>query len=170
MKLKHSQLFLASLYEPKKLAAYRIMPIGKVIQYAFLLITAMTVFSLGKFFNNEASQIFAYKEIEEFASDLKWLVYAISIVFLFVMNTLILFAKISVYAYVGQLFLKPMKRRGEYRQVWRTATFAITWEVILSIILSLFAISSTISILLFIIVTMSILFMALKNYPKMPQA
>ncbi|WP_107841431.1 DUF1189 family protein [Metasolibacillus meyeri] len=170
MQLKHSQLFLDSLYQPKKLAAYRIMPIGKVIQYVFLLITAMTVFSLGKFFNNEINQIFAYKEIEEFASDLKWLVYAISIVFLFVMNTLILFAKISVYAYAGQLFLKPMQRRGEYRQVWRTAAFAITWEVILSIILSFFAIPSIVSILLFIVVTMTILLMALKKYPKMPQA
>ncbi|WP_042473981.1 DUF1189 family protein [Bacillus ndiopicus] len=170
MKLKHSQLFLDSLYQPKKLAAYRIMPIGKVIQYVFLLITAMTVFSLGKFFNTEVNQIFAYKEIEEFASDLKWLVYIISIVFLFVMNTLILFAKISIYAYAGHLFLKPLKRRGEYRQVWRTTAFAITWEVILSIILSFFAIPSTVSILLFIVVTMTMLLIALTKYPKMPQA
>lgn len=168
MKLKHYQLFLASLYEPKKLAAFRIMPIGKVIQYVFLLISIMTAFSLGKFFNTEANAIFTYEEIEEFASNLKWLVYMISIVFLFVMNTLILFGKISLYAFVGQLMLKPLKRRGEYRQIWRTTAFAVTWEVLLSILFSFSQLPSNFSILIFTFVTMTMLFIALTKYPKMP--
>ena len=164
--MKHSQLFIDSLINPKKLAAYRILSIGKVIQYVFLLITLMTAFSLGQFFNSDADQIFAYEEIKEFASDLKWLVYMIAIIFLFIMNSLVLFAKISIYAYAGKILLTPMKRRGEYRQVWRSAAFAITWEVILSIVLSLFPISSTVTLLLFIFITMLVLIIALANYPK----
>ncbi len=164
--MKHSQLFMDSLFNPKKLAAYRILSIGKVIQYVFLLITILTVFSLGQFFNSDAEQIFAYEEIKEFANDLKWLVYILAIGFLLTINSLVLFAKISIYAYVGKLLLTPMKRRGEYRQVWRSAAFAITWEVILSIVLSLFPISSTVTMLLFIFITMLILMIALANYPK----
>lgn len=164
--MKHSQLFIDSIINPKKLAAYRILSIGKVIQYVFLLITIMTVFSLGQFFNSDAEQIFSYEEIKEFANDLKWLVYIIAVVFLFTMNSLVLFAKISIYAYVGKLLLTPMKRRGEYRQVWRSAAFAITWEVLLSIVFTLFPISSTVSMLVFIFITMLVLIIAIAKYPK----
>ncbi len=49
--MKHSQLFIDSLINPKKLAAYRILSIGKVIQYVFILITLVTAFSFGQFIN-----------------------------------------------------------------------------------------------------------------------
>ena len=53
--IKHSQLFLDSLIHPKKLAAYRILSIGKVIQYTFLLVFILTTFSFGQFVNDGAN-------------------------------------------------------------------------------------------------------------------
>lgn len=165
MKISHMQLFIDSLIHPKKLATFRIMSIGKVIQYVFLLIAIITAFSLGQFINSGAEQVFTYEEIENFAADLKWLVYPIAVVFLFIMNSLVLFAKISLYAFAGSFLLKPMNRRGEYRQIWRTTAFAITWETLVSILFSVFPISSTATTLISIFITMTILILALTKYP-----
>ena len=81
------------------------------------------------------------------------------------MNTLFLYLKISIYAFVALLLGKSMNRRIEYRHIWRTATFAITWEVLLSIILTIIHISGTIQTIISIFITMGILIMALTKYP-----
>ena len=165
--IKHTQLLLDSLRSPKKLAAYRILSIGKVIQYTFLLVFLLTVFSFGQF-TSGVSTTFISEDLEAFAQDLEFLIYIIGVVFLFAMNTAVVFGKISIYAYVGTLFAKRMKRRAEYRQVWRTTAFAITWEVILSMVLSVFNLPPAVPLLLMIAITMSILLTALTKYPKIP--
>ena len=40
--MKFYQIFKASLHEPKKLAAFRLLSIGKVIQYIFVFIFLYT--------------------------------------------------------------------------------------------------------------------------------
>jgi len=165
--IKHSQLFLDSLIHPKKLAAYRILSIGKVIQYTFLLVFILTTFSFGQFVNDGANIVLT-DEIKDFAEDLQFLVYIIGAIFLFAMNTAVVFGKISIYAYVALLLSNAMKRRSEYRQLWRTTAFAVTWETILSIIFTILAIPSSISLLIFVVITMSILIVALTKYPKLP--
>lgn len=167
--LKHSQLFIDSLLYPKKLAAYRILSIGKVIQYTFLLITLLTIFSFGQFIAGDPSTFFS-GELAEFAEGLQFLIYIIGAIFLFSMNTAVIFAKVSIYAYVGTLFAKAMKRRAQYRQLWRTTAFAITWEVMLSMILPLLSVPSKISIIITSAITLTIVFIALTKYPKMPVA
>ena len=167
--IKHSQLYIDSLLHPKKLAAYRILSIGKVIQYTFFLILLLSVFSFGQFMAGDPSTFFS-NELADFAKDLEFLIYIIGAVFLFSMNTAVIFAKVSIYAYVGTLFAKAMKRRAEYRQLWRTTAFAITWEVVLSMILPLLSIRSSISIILMSAITLSIVFVALTKYPKIPVA
>lgn len=165
MKISHMQLLIDSLIHPKKLAAFRIMSIGKVIQYVFLLILLLTAFSLGQFITTGAQEVFNYEEIQKYAADLQFLVYPLATIFLFVINSLILFAKISAYAFAGSLLLKPMNRRGEYRQVWRTAAFSITWATLLSIVFSIYPISSTVITLSSIFITMTIIIIALTKYP-----
>ena len=165
--ISHLNLFIDSLIHPKKLAAYRILSIGKVIQYTFLLVALVTAFSLGQFVNNGADSIFGYEEIQAYIADLKWLIYIVSALFLFIMNTLIVYAKISVYAYVGYLLAKPASRRVEYRHMWRTAAFAITWEILLSLVFSTIQLSGTTSTLISIFLTMFIIIVALTKYPTL---
>lgn len=163
--ITHFQLFIHSLIHPKKLAAFRILPIGKVIQYTFLLVAISTVFSFGQFIQNGISSIQLYEEIRYYAENLVWLIYIISIVFSFIMNTLILYAKISIYGYVGLLIAKSMNRKLEYRHIWRTAAFAITWEVLLSIVFTALHLNNILANLLCIFITMGIIIMALTKYP-----
>ena len=165
--ISHTQLFIHSLMKPKMLAAYRILPVGKIIQYTFLLILLMTAFSLGQFVNEGITSINNYKEIEQYAENLQWLIYIISAIFSFTMNTLILYAKISLYALVAFLFAKPFLKRAEYRHLWRTAALAITWEVLLTIVLKIFIANSIVTMIICMIITMTYLFIALNKYPKL---
>lgn len=167
MKISHMQLLIDSLMHPKKLAAFRILPIGKVIQYVFLLVVLLTCFSLGQFTTSGADNVFSYDEIASYASGLQFLVYPVALLFLFIMNSLVIFAKVSIYAYVAYLLLKPMNRRGEYRHVWRTTAFAITWETLLSILFTIFPISSIFTTLVSIFITLLILILALTKYPAL---
>ncbi|MEK4627977.1 MAG: DUF1189 family protein [Solibacillus sp.] len=165
MKISHMQLLIDSLTNPKKLGAYRILSIGKVMQYAFLMIALLTAFSFGQFLNNGTNEIFGYSEIEQYAKSIQWIVYPIALVMLFVMNTVVYFVKVSLYALAGQLFINPMKRRGEYRQVWRSAVFACTWATFITMFGSLFPISPTIMTLVSVFITMLFIILALTKYP-----
>ena len=136
-------------------AAFRILTVGKVIQYTFLLVAIMTAFSFGQFVQKGISSIQLYEEIQSYAEDLEWLIYIISVVFSFIMNTLLLYAKISAYAYVGLLIGKSMNRKLEYRHIWRTPAFSITWEVLLSILFTSIALNNIVSTILAILITMS---------------
>ena len=164
--ISHTQLFLHSLIKPKMLAAYRILSVGKIIQYTFLLVLLMTAFSLGQFMNEGITSINDYQEIEQYAENLQWLIYIIFAIFSFTMNTLILYAKISLYALVAFLFAKPFHKKAEYRHLWRTAALAITWEVIITIVFKLFITNSIITIIVCIVITMTWMFIALNKYPK----
>ena len=164
--ISHTQLFLHSLIKPKMLAAYRILSVGKIIHYTFLLVLLMTAFSLGQFMNEGITSINDYQEIEQYAENLQWLIYIIFAIFSFTMNTLILYAKISLYALVAFLFAKPFHKKAEYRHLWRTAALAITWEVIITIVFKLFITNSIITIIVCIVITMTWMFIALNKYPK----
>ena len=164
--ISHTQLFLHSLIKPKMLAAYRILSVGKIIQYTFLLVLLMTAFSLGQFVNEGITSINSYEQIGHYAQNLQWLIYIISAILLFTMNTLILYAKISLYALVTFLFAKPFHKKAEYRHLWRTAALAITWEVIFTIIFSTLMLSKAITILICVVITMTWMFIALSKYPK----
>ena len=80
MKISHTQLMIDSLTNPKKLGAYRILSIGKVMQYAFLMIALITAFSFGQFLSTGTDEIFGYTEIEQYIESIQWLVYPIAII------------------------------------------------------------------------------------------
>ena len=164
--ISHTQLFLHSLTKPKMLAAYRILSVGKIIQYTFLLVLLMTAFSLGQFVNEGITSINGYEEIEQYVENLQWLIYIISAILSFTMNTLILYAKISLYALVAFLFAKPFHKRAEYRHLWRTAALAITWEVIITIVSAILLPNNTLTTIVCIMITMTWVFIALSKYPK----
>ncbi len=100
--------------------------------------------------------LFNIDGLTDYMADIQWILYPFAFVFLFVINSLLIFAQISLYALVGLFFIKAMQRRGEYRQIWRTAAFAITWATLLSIIFEIFQLSSNWVTLIGIFITMGI--------------
>ncbi|EON71712.1 DUF1189 family protein [Lysinibacillus sphaericus] len=168
--MKHSQLFIDSLIHPKKLAAYRLLPIGKVIQYTFLLVSFVTVFSFGRFTAGMSIDTFDISGMTEYIEDIKWLLYPATFIMLFVFTTMLIFAQIAIYALAGLFILKVMKRRGEYRHIWRTTTFAITWATILSTLSEYLPTSNTIISIISLLLTITLLIVAFTKYPKQPIA
>lgn len=166
--MKHSQLLIDSLIQPKKLAAYRLLPIGKVIQYTFLLITIVTVFSFGRFSTDMSVNTLDISGITEYIDQIKWLLYPVTFIMLFVLTTMLVFGQIALYALAGLFILKVMKRRGEYRHIWRTTTFAITWATILSMLAEFVPTARTILSILSLLLTITLLIIAFTKYPKQP--
>ena len=167
--VKHSQLFIDSLIHPKKLPAYRLLPIGKTIQYVFLLIAFVTIFSFIQFLTGVSTISYNIEGLTEYIDEIQWLLYPFAILFLILTTTVLLFGRISIYAFVGIIILKIMNRRGEYRHMWRTAALANTWSTILSIIFTILQIKGTLPTLIGIVLTISLLIIASTKYPKIPK-
>ncbi|KOS68046.1 4-hydroxy-3-methylbut-2-en-1-yl diphosphate synthase [Lysinibacillus contaminans] len=166
--MKHSQLFIDSLIHPKKLAAYRLLPIGKVIQYTFLLILLVTVFSFGRFTAGVNVDNFDISGLTAYIEEIKWLLYPATFLMLFIFTTMLIFAQIALYAFAGLFFLKVMKRRGEYRNVWRTTTFAITWTTLISLLAAYLPISETVTSVFSLLLTLTLLIISFTKYPIQP--
>ncbi|PSL41187.1 uncharacterized protein DUF1189 [Planomicrobium soli] len=163
------QLFKASLMEPKKQAAVRILTIGKILQYVFLFVLLMTLvsfvelaFGLGDVTNNMDGLL-------QYIEEIKWLLYPFALVFLFVTTTIYHFVKISFFAFVALGILNFKKRRGEYRHVWRTAALSVTLPTLISFAASFFTTSFWITAAASLL-TVVYLYLAIGYYPKMPSA
>ncbi|GEK32062.1 hypothetical protein KZO01_23710 [Kurthia zopfii] len=170
MNISHRRLLLDALFSPKKHGAYRLLPIGKVIQFTFLLTFIMTILSFFSFsngFNVEQSQI---AEFESYFNSIKWLLYPLSFITLWISIIVLFYVQISIYAAIALMYVVYSNRRGEYRMLWRTATFSSTFGFILSNLLSFTATPSFIILLLSSGITISYLFIAVQKYPKQPNA
>lgn len=165
--VKHTQLFIDSLIHPKKLAAYRLLSIGKVIQYVFLLITLVTLFSFFQFLMGVSKSAYNFEGLTEYMQSIQWLLYPFALIVIVLMTTILVFIRISIYAVVGLVVVKLSKRRGEYRHLWRTAAFAITWSTLLSILFSIIPISNSMATIIGIVITLFIMLIATTNYPKL---
>lgn len=167
--VKHSTLFFDSLFHPKKLGAYRILSIGKIIQYVFLLITLLTIFSFINFVIGVSDDQYNLEGITSFIEDIQWLLYPFAFILQYIMNTIMLFIFISLLAYIGLLTINVSNRRGEYRQIWRSASLAITWSVLLTIIFSYIQFPNLLEWL--IVSTPSIVYIIIASlkFPKKPK-
>ena len=161
-----TQLFIASISIPKKIAAFRLLPIGKVLQYVFFFVIILSLLSFVHFitgFKNDSSSI---EGLLDYVENMEWILYPFAFIVQFIMTTLLLFVRISLMAFVGMFILKLLKRRGEYRHVWRTTAFAYTTPTVLSI---LFLYSGLTDGWIFIVTTLICvvyLALALKYYPQ----
>lgn len=164
--VKHSHTFVDSLIHPKKLAAYRLLSIGKTIQYVFLLISIVTLFSFIQFLIGVSESSYNIQGLTEYIQDIQWLLYPFAFLLLTVMTTILLFVKISIYAFVGVFLLKILGRRGEYRHMWRTSALANTWPTLLSILFSIINLTTILSTSIGIMITIILLFLATTKYPK----
>ncbi|MFC7684685.1 DUF1189 family protein [Ureibacillus sp. GCM10028918] len=167
--VKHSQLIMDSLVHPKKLAAYRLLTIGKTIQYVFILIAVETIYSFFQFLTGVTETSYNFTGLTEYVKDIQWLLYPFAFALLTLTTTILVFIRVSIYAFVGVILLKIMHRRGEYRHMWRTAALAITWSTLITVLFSILNISSIVSSVLGIIITMILLILASTKYPKIPK-
>lgn len=159
------QIFRASLHSPKKIAAFRLIPIGKVMQYIFSYIFIMTIISFVLFTNGISTQQASMEGLLEYFAKIQWLLYPFAFVFLFVFNTLLIFIRVSIFAYIGSIILYIRKRKGEYRHLWRTTLFASTVPMILSIVFAILHWSSSYLQLAIYAITLVFLVLATKYYP-----
>ncbi|MGI2326570.1 DUF1189 family protein [Planococcus sp. YIM B11945] len=163
------QLFKASLMEPKKQAAVRILTIGKILKFVFAIIATMAVIS---FFELAAGLTVSAQGLDgllQYVEDIKWLLYPFALVFLFVSTTVYHFVKISIFAFIGLGMVKMRNRRGEYRHLWRTAALCVTIPTLVSFAFSFFYTHWFVSAAT-AVWTLIYLYLAVAYYPKMPQA
>ena len=124
--MKLHQIFFASFYEPKKLAAFRLLPIGKMFQYVFLFIFLMTFVSFGRSIFDDLNEFEVADEVLEFGSALGALQYPITFVLALTVSTFYIFIRLSIVAAIGLGLLRLTNRRGDFRQIFQTTAFAAT--------------------------------------------
>ncbi|MBB4825730.1 hypothetical protein HNO89_002966 [Sporosarcina luteola] len=165
--MKFHQLFIAALKDPKKLAAFRLLPIGKVIQYIFLFIAIYTIVSFTRFVLGDASLFDASPELLEYSKTIGWLIYPIALVLQFVIATFYIFVRISLFGLAGVLFAMIMKRKAEYRHLWRTTAVSVTVPLLITLVLDSFPAFRPTGIYLSSIVHVLYIAAAVKYYPKL---
>jgi hypothetical protein len=164
--LSLTQLFIASISNPKKIAAFRLLPIGKVLQYVFFFVGILSLLSFVHFitgFKNDSSSIVG---LLDYVENMEWILYPFAFIVQFIMTTLLLFVRISVMAFVGMFILKLLKRRGEYRHVWRTTAFAYTTPTVLSIFFLYSGLTDGSIFMVTTLICVVYLALALKYYPQ----
>ncbi len=161
-----SQLLLASISNPKKIAAFRLLPIGKVIQYVFFFVIILSLLSFVHFITGFKTDSTSIDGLLDYVENMEWILYPFAFIIQFIMTTLLLFVRISLMAFGGMLILMLLKRRGDYRHVWRTTAFAYTSPTILSIFLLYIGVSDGWIFIVTTVICMIYLALALKYYPQ----
>jgi hypothetical protein len=161
-----SQLLLASIFNPKKIAAFRLLPIGKVIQYVFFFVIILSLLSFVHFITGFKTDSTSIDGLLDYVENMEWILYPFAFIIQFIMTTLLLFVRISLMAFGGMLILKLLNRRGDYRHVWRTTAFAYTSPTILSIFFLYIGVSDGWIFIVTTVICIVYLALALKYYPQ----
>ncbi len=159
------QLFKASLMEPKKQAAVRIMTIGKIMRFVFFFIAVLTVISFADWVMGLTDASSETDGLVDFVKDIEWLLYPFGFIFLFVSTTIYHFIKISLFALIALVILNARKRRGEYRHLWRTTALSVTVPTLIAFLLSYFTVSFGVTLATNLL-TLLYLYLAIGYYPK----
>ncbi|PIC66964.1 4-hydroxy-3-methylbut-2-en-1-yl diphosphate synthase [Sporosarcina sp. P21c] len=167
--MKFHQLFKASLHEPKKLAAFRMLSIGKVIQYIFVFIFLYTCVSFFQFVIGDHTLFQSSPELAEIGETIGFLIYPIAFVLQLVIITSYLFIRISIFAIIGVLLLKLLRRRGEFRFMWRTAAIAATLPILLTMVFEFVPAMQSSSLWIASLVHLLYVWRAAVYYPKQPR-
>ncbi len=167
--MKFHQLFKASIHEPKKLAAFRLLPIGKVFRYVFVFVALFTVLSFIRYITGDAVLFEVSSEQAELGETIGGLVYPMAFLLQLVISTSYIFIRVCLFGYIGIVVLKLLKRRGEYRHMWRTSAIAITIPILLTIGLDFLPSMKSVSTVLTSTIHFAYIAAAAKYYPKMLQ-
>ena len=164
--MKLHQLFVASFYEPKKLAAFRLLPIGKVFKYIFMFIFLFTIISFGRFYMSDELLFESNPDLVDHGKKIGLLIYPMALLLQLVISTFYVFIRITVFAYIGSLFLNLRRKRSNYLQIWRTSAFAMTVPMLLTIGFDFFPKFASNGFLITSIVHLVYILLAIKYYPQ----
>lgn len=160
-------IFIASLTSIKKMAAFRLMGMGKTMQYIFLFIFIFSFLGFYQFVFSIGEPNGPLDGLVERFNEISWLLYPFAFLLLFIIQTLATFMKISIIAAIALLVAPLMKRKAEYRFLWRTTLFANTWAfIILFISYFLFNDADLIRYSTYLLTTLFVI-LALRYYPKL---
>jgi len=162
-----TQLFINSIISPKKIAAFRLLPIGKVMIYVFIFIAIFTMISFMNFISDFENEQSTMSGLLEYVNDMQWILLPFAFIIQFVMSTLLVFTHISLMAMVGMGLLNVFKRRAEYRHVWRSTAFAYTLPTLLTFLLLAMSIPDLTTILFINFLCLIYLIVTIRYYPKM---
>ncbi|MHA6259485.1 DUF1189 family protein [Sporosarcina sp. CAU 1771] len=165
--MKFHQIVSASLNQPKKLAAFRLLPIGKVFSYVFIFVAFFTGISFIRFIGGDVVLFENSPELMEHAQTIGSLIYPIAFLMQLVIGTFYIFIRITIFAYVGVLLIKVFKRRGQFLHIWRTSAIALTVPILITVVFDLFPIVNGItSTFITSIVHIIYIALAVQYYPK----
>ncbi len=161
-----TQLFINSIVSPKKIAAFRLLPIGKVMIYVFTFIVLFTLISFIDFLSGFESEQSTISGLLEYVNEMRWILLPLAFIIQFIMSTLMVFTHISLMAMLGMVLIKVLKRRGEYRHVWRTTAFAYTLPTLLILLFMSMSVPDLIAILFINFLCLFYLFLSIRYYPR----
>ncbi|MDS9471057.1 DUF1189 family protein [Sporosarcina pasteurii] len=167
--MNYHQIFKASLYEFKKLAAFRLLPIGKVFTYVFIFVFFFTVISFSRFIIGDDVLFDASPDLQEHSEKIGALIFPIAFILQLVISTFYIFIRVSAFAYIGSLMIKLMKRRGQYLHVWRTSAIAMTLPILITIVFDFFPELKSSGLIISSIIHFTYIVLAIKYYPKQPE-
>lgn len=168
--MKYHQIFKASLYEFKKLAAFRLLSIGKVFTYVFFFVFFFTLISFSRFLLGDDVLFDASAELQEHSQNIGGLIYPMAFTLQLVISTLYVFIRVTIFAYIGSLLLKLTKRRGQFLHIWRTSAIAMTVPILLTIALDFSPELETTGLMISSMIHLLYISLAIKYYPKQPVA
>lgn len=166
--MQYHQIFKASLYEFKKMAAFRLLPIGKVFTYVFFFVFLFTIISFSRFIFGDDVLFDASSDIQEHSENIGGLIYPMAFVLQLVVSTFYIFIRVSLFAYIGMLIMKVLKKRGQYLHIWRTSAIAMTLPILITIGLDFFPGVKMNSLMISSIIHFLYIMLAIKYYPKQP--
>lgn len=164
--LLYWRIFKSSLYDFKKIANGRMLPIGKTFTYVFLFVFIFTLISFSRFIFGDAELFEMSPELQEQSEKIGVLIYPIAFGLQLVISVFYIFIRISLFAYIGTLIMKWMKKRGQYLQVWGTTAIAMTVPFMLTIVLEFFPDWKAIGLVITSIIHLVYIVLALNYYPK----
>lgn len=167
--MKYHQIFKASLFEFKKMAAFRLLPVRKVFTYVFFFVFLFTTISFTRFLVGDDVLFDASSEIQAYSENIGGLIYPIAFTLQLVISTFYIFIRVSLFAYIGSLLMKLMKKRGQYLHIWRTSAVAMTVPILLTIALDFFPELKTTGLIVSSIIHFVYIALAIKYYPKQPK-
>ncbi|MBS4217141.1 DUF1189 family protein [Bacillus sp. FJAT-49711] len=116
-------IFFKSLYSFQDIAKFRFLTIGKTINYTFFLVF---LYFLPSLYHTLVLKGTSSSLLPEFDTGSVAIMLPIFIIFMFILNTGILFLKISILAGVALIIARILKKKLPYRQSWRLTAFSIS--------------------------------------------
>nr|WP_269843860.1 DUF1189 family protein [Domibacillus epiphyticus] len=172
------QLF-KSLYSPKYIAAFRMQGIGKTINYLFFLALLMCVPMIVYLFfyitsGNESmrsiidTKLPVLAILEGFIAD-NLITIPIVLIIYYLLVSFLLFVKVSIFGAIGLWMTRFMKKRAEYRHIFRMAAYAVTLPSLLIVIIELAGFTLPAGYLFDWLLTLTILAAATRLLPSRPK-